>query len=80
MDTLDDAIEIGRARRRLPDPRVRRLLREAAGVSQAELASVVGVSRPSVSRYETGSRNPRGRRLLAYLAALDRLRGVADRD
>ena len=52
---------------------MRRFLRERAGLSQLELADVVGVTPPAVSRWETGSRTPRGAVLVSYVAALDRL-------
>lgn len=50
------------------------MLRERAGLTQAELAEVLGnVSRPSVSRWESGCRRPRGQLLEQYLALLDQL-------
>jgi len=50
-----------------------RRAREAAGVTAAELASVIGVSRQSVSGWETGAAVPSLAHALAYgrvLAAL----------
>ena len=75
MDLLDAALTHAR-RRRLPDPGIRRLLREQAGLSQDELAEVLGVSRPAVTRWELGKRTPRGDLAERYAAALDRLAGV----
>jgi DNA-binding transcriptional regulator YiaG len=71
--TLDELLAQSRFRRSLPDPAVRRLLRERAGLSQDEVASVLGVSRPAVTRWETGKRTPRGLMLTQYVELLDRL-------
>lgn len=70
---LDVLLARGRARRSLPEPSVRRFLRERARLSQAEIAAVIGVDRPTVSRWESGSRTPTGEHLNAYLGLLDRL-------
>ncbi len=71
METLLDR---GRLRKRgLPAPPVRRLIREQAGLSQLDLAAYLGVSRPSVTRYENGRRTPRGALLERYRDLLDRL-------
>ena len=64
-----------RARSELPEPRVRRALREAAGVSQADVAAAVGVSRQAVDHWESGTRYPRPKHLAAYLEVLRILRG-----
>ena len=70
---LNRAIQERRRREALPDPAMRRVLREHAGVSQEILADAIGVSRPSVSRYESGSSTPRGSVLHRYLNVLDLL-------
>ena len=72
MTSLDDAL-IRAQRRRLPEPPIRRLLRERAGLSQYELAAAIGVSRPAVTRWEAGQRSPRGDLAERYADALDRL-------
>jgi transcriptional regulator with XRE-family HTH domain len=72
-DLLDLALSEARARSSLPEPRLRRLLRDRVGVTQEAVASAVGVSRPAISRYETGAATPRGDRLHRYLAVLQRL-------
>jgi transcriptional regulator with XRE-family HTH domain len=63
------------ARRRaaLPEPPLRRLLRERAGLSQAEVAEALGVSRPAVTRWESGQREPRSAVRVAYVELLERL-------
>lgn len=52
---------------------MRRLLRERAGLSQHEVAKLVSVSAPTLSRWEGGLRQPAGDNLVAYAALLDRL-------
>ncbi|OQQ20365.1 RNA polymerase subunit sigma-24 [Streptomyces sp. M41(2017)] len=54
----------------LPAPKERRRLREARGLTQAELASRLGVSRSTVRSWETGRTTPRGRKLEAYVRLL----------
>ena len=54
------AIATGRAAR----------VRELAGLSQAEVASLVGVTPAAVSRWEAGIRRPTGGQALAYARAL----------
>lgn len=72
MPTIDIATEV-RARRRLPTPSMRRAIRESAGVSQLRVASSLGVTRMTVSRWESGIREPRGEHLVSYVALLDEL-------
>ena len=43
-----------------------RELRKRAGLGQKELASIIGVSRPTISEYETGKKNPSGERLTRF--------------
>lgn len=66
-----------RAARRLPPPRLAREIRAAAGVSQARLASELGVQRVTVARWESGSRRPRGALLIRYLDLLEQLQQVS---
>jgi DNA-binding transcriptional regulator YiaG len=70
---LREALLIARARRRLPSPRVRRLLRQRAGLTPEQAAAILGVSRPCIVRWELGRREPRPRHVAVYLALLDRL-------
>lgn len=44
--------------------------RQALGLSQHELADLVGVTQQSVSKWEEGIANPRGKRLEKLVAAL----------
>jgi transcriptional regulator with XRE-family HTH domain len=52
---------------------MRRALRVDAGISAAELAQDLGVSRQAVAQWERGERTPRGKYLEAYVEALDAL-------
>jgi DNA-binding XRE family transcriptional regulator len=71
---IDDVLARARARRTLPPPRSRRALREAAGLSQEQVAHALGVTRPQVSRYESGQRTPGVDVATRYAALLDRIR------
>jgi transcriptional regulator with XRE-family HTH domain len=78
MGTLKGWNDLLASRRRsLPSPSVRRELREAAGLSQADIAAALGVSPAAVSRWEAGKRAPRGpwadlyRELLQSLVRID---------
>ncbi len=67
---LSEALAVGRAKRRLPSPAVRHMIRRQAGVTQEDVARLLGVSRPSVTRWESGLRSPRGDVLRRYLDVL----------
>lgn len=73
---VEQLVALAGVRRRLPSPRRRRLIREAAGVSCSELASVVGVDAATVWRWERGTHRPRGRALERYVAVLEQLGGA----
>ncbi len=76
MDAMAALQERVMARRDLPPPEVRRALRIAAGLSLAEVASAVGVSRQAVGHWEDGSRTPAAKHLTAYGKALRILGGT----
>ena len=74
------ALDRARTRRRFPPPAARRRLRLRAGVTLAVIARTVGVSGATVSRWETGHREPTGAHLEVYAEVLARLaREVANR-
>ncbi|GAA1931550.1 helix-turn-helix domain-containing protein [Streptomyces durmitorensis] len=54
----------------LPSPKERRRLREAKSLSQADVATRVGVTRETVRSWESGRSTPRGRRRAAYAKLL----------
>jgi transcriptional regulator with XRE-family HTH domain len=73
---LREHLELARLRRALPNPSDRRLLRRRLGLSQQQLADVLGVDRVTVSRYESGERSPADRLLRDYLRVLGVLEGA----
>jgi len=77
MSPLDELREKATARKALPSPRTRRLLRQSAGISLQDVADACGVTRATVSRWERGLRNPTGEGLRRYLEALAELRELA---
>ena len=54
----------------LPEPATRKALRQRAGLTQDTVARIVGVSRPMVTLYEAGSREPSGEHRRRYAEAL----------
>ncbi|WEH44009.1 helix-turn-helix transcriptional regulator [Streptomyces sp. AM 2-1-1] len=57
----------------LPDPAERRRLREAAGLSQAQIATALNARREAVGNWETGRTEPRPPKRAAYARLLERL-------
>lgn len=70
---LAGPLELADARRRLPPPPLRRVIRLRAGLTQQDLAGAVGTTRATIARWESGTRTPRGELLLAYVAVLELL-------
>ena len=60
-------------KRNFPPPDTRRHLRLRAGLTQQELAEVLGINRATVARYELGQRKPTGALLARYAKLLDDL-------
>ena len=73
---LQEAIERAQRQQSLPSPEKRRWLREGAGLSQADIARSLGTSAASVSRYETGDREPSGQIRDKYIEACEELARV----
>lgn len=71
MDTSDVLLLI--QARRASKSGVAAMIRHRARLSQAELGSVIGVTAPAVSRWETGERRPVGAAALRYARLLDTL-------
>jgi transcriptional regulator with XRE-family HTH domain len=63
----------------LPPPERCKELREAAGLSQQDIADAVGVTRQAVGHWETGFRRPGGPALGRYMEALRVLEDAAAR-
>jgi transcriptional regulator with XRE-family HTH domain len=66
-----------RARRVVPIAAERKRIREAAGVSQHELAKALGVSWTAIWRWEQGSRPREHEHEVAYADLLNELKRVA---
>ncbi|MEU0253274.1 helix-turn-helix transcriptional regulator [Streptomyces sp. NPDC006184] len=64
-------------RQDLPAPEERRAIRQAAGLSQGELAEAIGVTRQAISNWESGARTPKGSHLERYVTAIRTLRSAA---
>lgn len=69
----DTVLADARRRRNLPSPVTCRRVREQAGLTQNEVAELLGVERSTVTRYESGTRKPRGTVRLAYVDLLERM-------
>jgi transcriptional regulator with XRE-family HTH domain len=78
-DVFSEILEKRRARKRLPDPEMCVLVRKRAGFTQRDVALVLRVDPATVSRWESGDRNPRPSQLAGYLRLLDRLAREATR-
>ena len=59
VSRIETLKSLARAALDLPSPPARQAIREAAGVSRAQLARAIGVSEGSVAYYERGLRTPR---------------------
>lgn len=68
-----DAIDALLARPSLPPPAIRAALRRADGLTQAEVAEAIGVTRVAFNRWETGKAEPRARHRATYLRLLEGL-------
>jgi transcriptional regulator with XRE-family HTH domain len=53
-------------------------IRRLAGITQADLGRALGVTSTTISRWERGEREPRGRHAIAYVRLLDELRTIAE--
>ena len=73
MTETSELLERVRATGKLPAPRRRRQIREAAQVSQRELAAALGVSVMTLNRWERGLARPRGKNAAAYASLLEQL-------
>jgi DNA-binding XRE family transcriptional regulator len=72
MTILEEVLH-QKAQTQLPDPTVRRHLRQRAGLSQETMARLLEVTRPSFSRYENGRRRPKDDVARRYARLLDEL-------
>ena len=70
--SVEELLDIARVRE-LARNGTARTIREAAGLSQGEVARAVGVSVPALHRWEKGDRTPRGDPAIRYAHVLDSL-------
>lgn len=61
----------------LPVPAERKAVREAAGLTLAQVGSAVGVTPQAVGLWESGRRTPRGSLLGKYAEAIHAMRELA---
>lgn len=71
--TTTNAERLAWMRRLVATPGAAKAVREAAGLSQVELAAALKVTQTAVSRWERGERIPRGQAAQDYARLLDRL-------
>jgi DNA-binding transcriptional regulator YiaG len=62
---------------KLPDPQEQLRLRNGAGLSQRDLAGLMGVTRVSISYWERGRNEPSGENRARYVAVMDELQKAA---
>lgn len=67
---VEALLEEARLTAAIPPPAERQRLREAAGLSRAQVASAVGVGRSTVANWETGVSDPQPPARLSYLRLL----------
>ncbi|MDX5578429.1 helix-turn-helix domain-containing protein, partial [Streptomyces sp. ID01-9D] len=69
-NSVEALLEEARLTAAIPPPAERQRLREAAGLSRAQVASAVGVGRSTVANWETGVSDPQPPARLSYLRLL----------
>ncbi|WP_103508994.1 DNA-binding transcriptional regulator [Streptomyces sp. SM13] len=69
-NSVEALLEEARLTAAIPPPVERQRLREAAGLSRAQVASAVGVGRSTVANWETGVSDPQPPARLSYLRLL----------
>lgn len=72
-EKVAELLEGYRLKQRLPLPEKRRELRMAAGLPQAEVARVIGVSRTTFAEFEKGHRKIPTAALAVYVELIDEL-------
>lgn len=70
--STEEVLRLSRVRSMMRSGEARRI-REEANISQSEVARALGVSVPTVSRWENGGRHAREEHAIAYLNLLDAL-------
>ncbi|MDX2642113.1 helix-turn-helix transcriptional regulator, partial [Streptomyces sp. PA03-1a] len=70
-DPVDALLKPGPRRTRLPEPAERSRLRTEYGLTQAEVAEALDVTRTTVAGWESGRSEPQGATRAAYAKLLD---------
>ncbi|MCK7626511.1 helix-turn-helix domain-containing protein [Streptomyces sp. RS10V-4] len=73
LDSVEALLEEARLAARMPDPAERLRLREAAGLSRAQVAAAVGVGRQTIANWESGVTDPQRPGRVKYLRLLEGL-------
>ncbi|KUL38920.1 DNA-binding protein [Streptomyces sp. NRRL F-4489] len=73
LDSVEALLEEARLAARMPDPAERLRLREAAGLSRAQVAAAVGVGRQTIANWESGVTEPQPPGRMKYLRLLEGL-------
>ncbi|MFI0779357.1 helix-turn-helix domain-containing protein [Streptomyces sp. NPDC021212] len=73
IDSVEALLEEARLTARMPEPTERLRLRQAAGLSRAQVAAAVGVGRQTVANWEDGTTDPQPPGRFRYLRLLEGL-------
>ncbi|MFG2585845.1 helix-turn-helix domain-containing protein [Streptomyces malaysiensis] len=73
FDSVEALLEVARLTARMPEPAERLRLRQAAGLSRAQVAAAVGVGRQTVANWEEGTTDPQPPGRFKYLRLLEGL-------
>jgi transcriptional regulator with XRE-family HTH domain len=78
MTVAEAVTALMNVRRSLPPPERRAQLRKDAGITQDALAEILGVTRSTLTYWESGKRNPSGASLTKYIEALNAMAAELD--
>jgi DNA-binding transcriptional regulator YiaG len=70
--TVPEVVSLAEVRKAARDGRAR-AVREAASISQVEVANALGVTQACISKWESGERVPRGRAAQEYAQLIQQL-------
>jgi transcriptional regulator with XRE-family HTH domain len=80
MNVAEAVTALINVRRSLPSPERRAQLRRDAGITQDALAEILGVTRSTLTYWESGKRNPSGASLTRYLEALNAMAAATEQE
>lgn len=73
---FDRIVQLANARKRVRDGKTAREIRIRAGVTEENMAQALGVTQSTISRWEGGSRQPRGDAAIRWAHLLTELERV----